>query len=355
MRSSHGGDRYGREWVLDFSANLHPLGMPPQVMTAIQEGVLDCIHYPDPLCRDLRKALAQRDGVSSHQIVCGNGAGDLIYRLSHILQAKKALVTAPTFSEYEEALGQCEMVYYTLVPEKDFQVGEDICLHLHPDLDVVFLCSPNNPTGVTVSGTVVEEMARICKERRIYLVIDQCFIDFCPMAVSHISLLDNPYVVLLRAFTKSYGIPGIRLGYCLSGNETLLTQLRERAQPWSVSTLAQIAGIAACTCEDWITKGQKILEQERPRLEEGLKDWGATVWRGEGNYILFRVEGCVDLKEQCLQQGVLLRSCENYRGLGGEYYRIAIGTAEKNTRLLEVLQEVKRGNGETNYDTGDSL
>ena len=344
---THGGDIltaqavYGGA-VLDFSTNLNPLGLPPQVRQAAAEA--DCAPYPDPLCRDLRRAIAARDGVGEAQVVCGNGAAELIFRLVFALKPKKALVTAPTFSEYEGALAcvGCEVARYTLDQSRNFDLDGSFLDAIGHDTDLVFLCTPNNPTGRLIDRELLLAAARRCSAVGAVLAVDECFL---PLAAGGPGLApwlaQHPSLVLLRAFTKSYAMAGLRLGYCLTANEGLREALDKFAQPWSVSAPAQAAGVAALTCcPHWAAEGRRIVEAARPGLAAGLTAAGCTVIPGQANYLLFRLPGVADLKERLLERGVLIRSCANYHGLGHDWYRVCVRGEEENRRLLAALREV---------------
>ncbi len=338
----HGGDTYGYQALVDLSANVHPLGMPPQMVEALHEALLTLHGYPDPQCRDLRRAIARRDGVEMETVVCGNGAADLIFALCQAIGPKQALLTAPTFGEYGQGLRSvgCEIQHYLLHPEKNFAVDEGILEAITAQLDMLFLCTPNNPTGQCVSPELLERIALRCQQMQCYLVVDECFLELCQSPHPFTDLLENPYVVLLRAFTKSHGMAGLRLGYCLSQNQLLRGKLTAVTQPWRVSTLAQVAGVVACDCDDWPAQARHLVNQERPKLLAALQQADCQVWPGVANYLLFRKAGCTDLQEQFLGHGVLIRSCGNYPGLGADYYRIAIGKPQDNKAFLKALEQV---------------
>ncbi len=344
---AHGGDRglYGR--VLDFSANIHPLGMPPAVKQAVIDALEESHCYPDPFCSNLRLALAHKEGVDPHQVVCGNGAADLIVRLVSVVKPKRALVCAPSFLEYETALRleRAEIDYYPLSSKNNFEVGFDLVDKITLDTSLVFLCTPNNPTGITIAPDVLRHIVDTCQNKGCLVLLDECFLELCEDAEHLVPLAKtNEMLILLRAFTKSYGIPGIRLGYAISSNEKLLAAMIQHAQPWSVSNLAQAAGIAACACADWPEEARRILRDERPVITQVLKSLGAQVWDAKANYLFFKIPGCFDLKERLVEKGILIRSCANYQGLTGEYYRVAIKRKEENKVLIAALEEVL-GNG----------
>ena len=221
---SHGGDIWNHPAAVDFSANLHPLGMPPEVAEALRASVEEAVNYPDPFCTQLRRAIAHGQGVEAEEVICGAGAADLIYRLCLTLRPQNALVTAPTFSEYAQALALtgCTPRRFLLHPENQFDLGEDFLNALTPELNMVFLCTPNNPTGRCVPLPLLRRIADRCEDIGAHLVLDECFIRLtdCPSALE--LLRDRPHLFLLRAFTKTYAMAGLRLGYGLSIDGGLL-------------------------------------------------------------------------------------------------------------------------------------
>ena len=251
---THGGDvltaraRFGGD-VLDCSANLNPLGMPPAVQAAAAAAAADSARYPDPLCRALRAAIAAHDGVAPEQVLCGGGAAELIFRLAYALRPRRALVTAPAFSEYEEALtaAGCAVTRHPLRRENRFDVDGGLLDVIAPGVELVFLCTPNNPTGRLVDGALLRAAAEQCRAVGAVLAVDECFLPLSDGAGPGLApcLAEHPNLLLLRAFTKSYAMAGLRLGYALSANGGLLERMAAAGPPWSVSTPAQAAGLAA--------------------------------------------------------------------------------------------------------------
>ncbi|HVI40748.1 MAG TPA: aminotransferase class I/II-fold pyridoxal phosphate-dependent enzyme, partial [Anaerovoracaceae bacterium] len=256
----HGGDIYSAKEqlnklvnppaILDFSANINPLGLPEGVKQALIDSVTSFDVYPDPLCRELISGLSNYEGVPGEWILCGNGAADLIYRTVYAVKPKKAMVLAPTFAEYEEALNavSCHVIHYELHERNGYQVEEGLLDELEEDLDMLFLCNPNNPTGQLMTKEFLLKIIRRCKALGILLFLDECFNEFLEepqeySAKEFLKVFDN--LIILKAFTKIYAMAGIRLGHCISANGELLKKISEAGQPWSVSSPAQIAGIKA--------------------------------------------------------------------------------------------------------------
>ena len=346
---AHGGDvltasaRYGGP-VLDCSANLNPLGLPPAVGEAAAEAAKTAAPYPDPLCRALRAAIAAHDGVEPEQVLCGGGAADLIFRLVYALRPRRALLTAPAFSEYEAALEQagCAVSRFLLRREDRFDLDDGFLDAVEPGVELVFLCTPNNPTGRLISRDLLLRIAEKCRGLGAVLAVDECFLPLSDGAGPGLApwLEEYPNLLLLRAFTKSWAMAGLRLGYALCADTALLEKLSAAGPPWSVSAPALAAGLAALTqCPDWPERARKLLAAERPALSAGLSALGLEVVPGQANYLLFRAAGISDLKDRALDRGVLIRACGNYHGLGPDWYRVCVGPAEQNRRLLAALKE----------------
>jgi len=345
---THGGDwagfkrEYGYE-PLDFSANVSPLGVPSSVVRAITNAAVEADKYPDPLCRDLSDRIAAYEEVSSDYVICGNGAADIIFRLAAYMKGKTALVTAPTFSEYETALAAngCEVRRYRLSEESGFHVDPGFLDQITDDVDLVFLCEPNNPTGVTSGRGFLEEALKSCEAHGAVLVIDECFNEFIddPQSASMKKALENTEnLLILKAFTKVFAMAGVRLGYALCSNESIVSGIREAGQPWAVSGLAQAAGIAALGEPEYIMRLSEMVKRERGFLFEGLTGLGLKVIPGEANYLLFK--GPDDLEDRMREEGILIRNCSNYPGLGDGWFRTAVRTREDNEILLEKMKKV---------------
>jgi len=344
----HGGDWAGylaeyRQQPLDFSANISPLGMPVGVRDAIAAAIPTADRYPDPLCRELSAAIGEKEGVPASYCLCGNGAADLIFRAVLAEKPKKALLPAPCFAEYAQALEtvDCEIERYFLQEEQEFRLDAGFLEKIQPDVDMVFLCEPNNPTGVTSSRGFLRQVLEKCREAGAVLVLDECFNDFLDAPEEHTmkgELAAFPELLILRAFTKLYAMAGVRLGYCLSANGAFLERMRQAGQPWAVSALAQAAGLAALREDAYVAQVRSLICTERAWLKAKLEELGLRVIAGEANYLLFQSEK--PLTEPLRARGILLRDCGNYLGLNGTWHRTAVRTHEENERLIQTLGEV---------------
>lgn len=348
---THGGDIYNYqgkiENVLDFSANINPLGIPDSIVQAAAAGAAQSASYPDPHCRALRLALAQSEGASlrPENIICGNGAADLIFALALAKKPQQALLLAPGFHEYEQALRAvgCQIHYHFLQADAGFQPDIDELLRqITPGVKMLFLCNPNNPTGLALTRRELLPLLERCQECGALLVLDECFNEFLDEPENYTLkplLTDFPNLFILKAFTKIYAMPGLRLGYGLCADSGLLAQLEEVSQPWRVSTPAQTAGLAALRETAYVAKAQALVQRERRFLRQNLSELGWQVYNSQANYLFFQCPAELDLAAACRAQGVLIRDCSNYVGLTSGFYRIAVRTRSENEKLLTVLKK----------------
>ena len=339
----HGGDIYAGDVRLDFSASVSPLGTPKSVIDALTRVLPELYHYPDPRCRALVQAIAEFERVPQERILCGAGASELIYTYCEAVRPKRAMVLAPTFSEYAIALQRtgCEIVRHTLAAEQHFDLQEDLLPRLSREgIDALFLCNPNNPTGRLIPGELLEKILLRCRERNIALFVDECFLSLSDGANDLTPFLpDVPQLFILKAFTKSFGMAGLRLGYGLSADGALLRKMSAAVPPWNVSALAQAAGVAALGDAEFLERNRAVIRAERPRLEERLRELGFWVCPSQANYILFRGEA--GLADRLRERGAAIRDCANFEGLGPGWYRAAVRLREENDALLDAMRRAR--------------
>ncbi len=338
----HGGDIYQKDALIDFSANINLMGISESVVSAACEGVRLSANYPDVECRELRKSISESIEVPMDHVICGNGAADIIYSMVLALKPKKALLPVPSFYEYEKALSilDCELEYFPLREENQFLLQEDFLSSITEDIDMIFLCNPNNPTGNLTDKQLMDQILQKCEELAIWLVVDECFLDFVEEGkdFSVLGRIEHAkYLMVLKAFTKLYAMPGLRLGYGITSNREFLAQMREVSQPWNVSIPAQLAGIAALKEVEYVKTSLETMKRERHYLVDELNKLGFRVFGSKANYIFF--QAVVGLTSYCFERGILIRDCSNYRGLGEGYYRIAVRTHHENIQLTQVLKE----------------
>ncbi len=363
----HGGDvldtarRLGRDYreLLDFSANLNPEGCPEEVLAAAREGIARAGVYPDASQRELREAIGRREGVPADCLIAGNGASELVFAVCWGLRPRRALLAEPSFLEYGRALASCEAQILRWPMRAREGNPADLCLdegYLEAldglgRGDMAILCTPNNPTGRRVPEEILEEAASLCRRKGIYLLLDECFLNFVPGGRSRMREAgEDGSLLVLKSFTKMYGMPGLRLGYVAAGDPKVRRAVRSCMQDWSVSCAAEAAGLAICRMggrgEDFERRAAQETAVRREALREGLRRAGAWVSGGEANYLLFCMPGRPRLREELLEEGILIRSCANYPGLGDTFYRTAVRGREDNERLLRAVSRRARAEGE---------
>lgn len=339
----HGGDIYTYKNMVDFSSNISPFGPGEKVMEAVQESAATIGAYPDSKCGRLRDALSEAEGIPKDSLVFGNGASDLIFSLAFADRPGKALLTAPSFSEYAQALkaADCKIVYHMLKEEENFCLTPRYLAELKEDLDMAFLCCPDNPAGQLIDRELLTDIIRKCGELKIRLILDECFCEFLENqkevpAPSEILLA--PWVFLIRAFTKMYAVPGLRLGYGITWDRAFIERLAAVRQPWSVSVTAQAAGLAALGEQKRVEMTRRYVYEERKMMEKELGKIGVKYFPSSANYMLLKSE--YDLFELLKMKQLLIRDCSNYVGLCKGYYRIAVKKRGDNRKLLDALKEI---------------
>jgi threonine-phosphate decarboxylase len=348
----HGGnvlqmaDKWGVDpnLILDFSANINPLGMPDSLKHAIVTQLHLAERYPDIDYQALHASLSRHIGCPPEWILAGNGATELIFSIVRYLKPKKALLPVPGFAEYRHALQRegCEIIDYPLLEKDDFQPTAQIFSALTSDIDCLFLCTPNNPTGQYPDPALLVDIVVHCQQHNIALIVDESFIDFLPDQQDlRSSLSQNPMLYLLRSLTKFFAIPGLRLGYLISANKQAIGSMRNMQEPWTINAFAALAGETVLDDRGYIQKTYQWLGEEQHYLFESLSIFSSLkVWRPTANYIFIRcLNETLNLQEALLAHRILIRHCANYPGLSKHYYRVAIKSHADNKMLIDALKQ----------------
>ncbi|SNB46971.1 threonine-phosphate decarboxylase CobD [Geobacter sp. DSM 9736] len=333
------------EDLLDFSASINPLGLSPLVRNAVLAALDRVVHYPDDSAVELRESLAAFHRVSPEQVVVGNGSTELIYLLPRVAGGGRALIVGPAFAEYAAALARekWEVGYHLLKGEEGFALSAGALEErLAEGWDLLFLCNPGNPTGKLLSRAEVVEVLRLCRDAGTLLVLDEAFIDFCEKDSVAGLVAEEGGGITLRSLTKFFAIPGLRLGYAL-GEAKLVSRIASHREPWSVNSLAQAAGLAALGDGEYRSNTLALVAEQRAALEQGLAHVpGLNPFHSAANFILVEITGgtsAAELRDRLLASRILIRDCGNFKGLNGRFFRIAVRTAEENSRLLAALRE----------------
>ena len=351
--------------VVDFSANINPLGPSQRGLDALNAQLRYISHYPDATNDDVLNAIADTYEMDKHQIIVGNGAAELLYAICRLPGYTGAFVPAPGFSEYKEALEASKIpvrdIFYR--PWEDdngkpyFEVPYLALETFAAELKgqdgriIVFLGNPNNPDGTLLDKDHIRTVASMLKDANSLLVIDESFINF----VGNDPLQDNEHsmrslvnefdnIIVVHSFTKFYAVPGLRIGAAFA-NETLITQLQQYIPSWSVNTLAQAYTKAALNDVDYIKRTKQELNEERAFMYNALDDIeGITVYPPSANFILFQVnqEGITAnyINEELKKYNMIVRNCDSYVGLTNHWVRIAIKDHDTNIKLVDKLTNI---------------
>ncbi|PID82689.1 MAG: threonine-phosphate decarboxylase [Clostridiales bacterium] len=318
--------------LVDFSANINPFGLNKKIKEEIINNIDGIVHYPDPDNYDLVGMIAEKHSVMRENILCGNGASDLIFRIVEAFRPEESLLIEPTFSEYRKALKRFSNINTIESIHYDLDLLSRI-KNTDVTLNMIFVCNPNNPTGILAEDSFLEGIIDYAKKENITLIVDESFIDF-----THSKSLISKYhndIIILRSFTKMYAIAGLRLGYLVSSPE-VIKKIKEISPTWQVSSLASAAGICAFHLEGFEEKTRSLIDKERDYLKSNLKKMGFEFYDSSANYICFKSH-IEDLDSKLLDVGIAIRNCDNYIGLGENYYRIAVRSREDNTVLINSL------------------
>lgn len=331
----------------DFSANINPLGLPKSLRKILVQSLSDIETYPDPSYSDLKKAIARHLNVSPDDIFVGNGATQVLDESICVKKASDALVLAPTFGEYERLFARqgIHVHHYKLQEKNNFALSvNDLLQYLknHPAITVICLTNPNNPSGQLTKSQEIRKVAAFCNRHHCLLILDEAFIDLTvgqqESFVAQMKTEDQVYVI--RAATKFFAIPGLRLGYCITKNPRLKELLRRQEDAWSVNALANVFGQNMFADQKYIDSTHEWLNTQQPALYKALKDVsGLKVYPSSTNFFLFR---CADanLRQELIQKKIIIRQCDDYPGLGSNYYRVAVKSASDNALLVKALKEV---------------
>ena len=349
-RNGHGGNlrelavQAGRtpEEILDFSANINPLGPPEWLRPLVGATLSSVVHYPDPDASALVQAAAKRYGVSTEEVVAGNGTSEILYLLARVPGASRAVIPEPAYVDYAAAARSAGL-FVRSVPMKEedgFALDIPALAAVLEGKDLVFIGRPNNPTGLVCDAEEVRSLA--LSHPSTTFVVDEAFADFVD-GMDRLTGNRPPNVIVLLSLTKIFAIPGLRLG-CAVGNPDRIGRIRALQPPWSVNAIAQAVGVAALKDGEYMVRSREYVGQQRERLMAGLRSIpGLFVFPGRANFLLVRIDrpatDAAALAGRLLSDGIAIRTCDDFGGLAGRYFRVAVRTEEENDRLCEALRD----------------
>lgn len=346
--------------ITSFAANVNPLGISYKLKTTLCDRIDAITSYPDRDYTALRTSISKYIHLDKENIIVGNGSTELISLFIQITAPKKALLMTPTYSEYERelALQGGTLDYFPLSEEDNFTCDpQKLEKVLKNDYDLLILCNPNNPTSTAISTSSMREILTCCKNAAshisakngtnhdLYVIVDETYVEFAPNIdqVTSIPLVNEfDHLVVLRGVSKFFAAPGLRLGYASTSSKKLLKEINERKNPWTINTLAAIAGEIVFSDEEYIRTTKEFISSERSRVCDALRqNPNLKVYDPVANFVLVRIltpsVTAADLFEACIRKGLMIRDCVTFPGLDEYYFRICFMSKEKNDELLEVI------------------
>lgn len=355
MTIHHGGNiqevadklHISQKEVLDFSANINPLGFPSELWNVLANSMGMLENYPDPHYTALRQTLADHYEVDREDIFVGNGGTEILDEAIRALDASDALVLAPTFGEYERMFTRIKtrVHHFRLVPADNFHVDIEKMieeLKAHKEITAICLTNPNNPTGTVIPVKDMRKLVDFCNEHHRYLIVDEAFMDLTiddhQSFIPELTAKDN--VIIARSATKLFSIPGLRLGYGITKNQKLLQAISKQIETWSVNAIADQFGQQMFTAKNYLQQTRQWLTTTQPQMMAALKQIPQlTVYPSETNFILFKCDE-EKLRGLLLPFGIMIRQCDDYVGLGPNYYRVAVKLPKENKLLITGLTKL---------------
>lgn len=341
-----------KEDIINFGANVNPLGLSASVKAALASHLDILSSYPDREYTSLREVLSAYCRIPSDYILTGNGSSELISLLIDALSPKHTLILGPTYSEYSRELSfsGSTQEYYHLKEEQDFRLdADDLCTVLAKgNYDLLIICNPNNPTSSAILHDDMEKLLCFCADHGVFVMIDETYVEFAPdieavTAVPFTQRFTN--LCVLRGVSKFFAAPGMRLGYAVTGNPDFLRKMKEKQIPWSLNSAGAYAGELLFQDQDYIDRTRQLILTERGRMYDALSQLASfKVFQPYANFLLLKIlkeeKTAFDVFETCIKNGLMIRDCSSFQCLDGEFVRFCIMMPEDNSRLLKVLEKV---------------
>ena len=346
VNSIHGGNIYKikrshKKAIIDFSANINPLGISSAVKDAVHKNISSLRHYPDAEYEAPRRAIAKHWNIKKENIFIGNGSVELIYLIMNAFKPSSTFIPVPTFSEYEHAAEIINSkIHFLKLREKD---NLKLDFTRVKNADIYFFCNPNNPTG----NIILEDYQAVEKLAGKLVVIDEAFMDFLPDERKYSFIQKaaaSEKIVVLRSLTKFFALPGLRIGY-LVAHKKIIQKLKPFCPPWNVNSIAQFAAPIILNDKNYKEKTRKIIRMERDYLLNELSAIkGLFCYPSVTNFLLLKITNkrisSSFLTRKLIQKGILIRDCANFRGLNNKFVRIAVRSHKENRMFIKLLREI---------------
>ncbi|GAA0078386.1 threonine-phosphate decarboxylase CobD [Clostridium sp. CTA-5] len=330
--------------IIDFSSNINPLGMSDKAKQVIVDNLKEIEKYPDITYFELKNEISEYENIDINDLILGNGAAEVLFNVVRALNPKRVLIPIPTFSEYKEAVEaiNAEVKFYKTIKENNFHIKHDILDYINKEIDLIFICNPNNPTGVISDKKLLIEILKKAKKTGTSVLIDESFLDFVKENISMNSFIkEYSNLIIIKSLTKFFALPGMRIGYAITANNKLKNEINKITPAWNINILADLATRASLKDKNYIRKTLDYMEYQKSLLYNGLKELNnLTVYNPSVNFIFFKTNSKIDLKLKLLEDKILIRSCSNYEGLDESYYRVAIKLEEENIKLIKSIKNI---------------
>lgn len=348
----HGGNIYklkreaGIE-VIDYSANINPFGLSDKLKKGIVDNLCVLEKYPDPEYINMKKIIAGYNKVEIDNIIVGNGATEIMFLYAKSLKPKKVLIISPTFAEYERALQStnCHTEYFQLRENEDFILNiSRLKKTLDKNYDLLVICNPNNPTGKFIKKEILDDLAKFCMTKDTKILLDEAFIEFVEGNLKE-SILEykNENVFIIRALTKFFAIPGLRLGYGITFDKNLKEKIDLSREPWSINAIAELATKILLEDDEYIEKSENWIRIEKEYMYEKLSNIeGIKTYKTETNFILVKLINGMKVQEfrnKMILLGILVRNASNFNYLDDSYFRLAIKDRVNNKKVLGCIED----------------
>ena len=337
--------------LLDFSSNINPLGISPLLKNNLSSKINCISSYPDRNYKKLRESIASYTNSDSDHIIVGNGSTELISLLIQIKKPRQALIIGPTYSEYQRELSLYDGVsyYYPLKEINNFELNvAELKEHLTSNIDILILCNPNNPTSTAIKSSTIRIILDHCKQNNIFVMIDETYVEFAEemdkiTAISLTNYYNN--LIILRGISKFFASPGLRLGYGITSNDSLIKKLNSRKNPWTINTLASIAGEIMFSDNNYIKETKELINSERARIISILNQWSSIkIFEPTTNFVLFKLlnENLTSkyVFESLVQRNLVVRDCSSFPFFNNNFIRFCIMLPEHNDLLIDALSEI---------------
>lgn len=337
-----------KEDIVSFSANVNPLGVSFRLRETLANHLDAITTYPDREYTSLRKCIANYVSTDYNNVLVGNGSSELISLFIQLNHPKKALIVGPTYSEYERevSLGGGRTHYFRLPENDNFRLcPEKLIEELSHNVDLLILCNPNNPTGSVVVREDMYTILDYCKQKDITVLVDETYIEFAENTEELTAIALTKYynnIIILRGISKFFAAPGLRLGYAICSNHDLLKEVNQKKNPWSINSLAAIAGEIMFTDTDYMKQTKELISSERSRICKLLEESGKfQVFPTSANFLLAKIKSDTltseDYFDACIRQNMMIRDCSTFPFLNNKFIRFCFMEKEQNDKLLDIL------------------